>query len=610
MGNNRERDRLKQGTGMHFYKPVLKSAFKTLFNVMPIILFFEIIYRTIQSLVISPLLGWIVRLMVSQSGVSLLFNEQILKFFLTPYGWITAILLLVTSAFFIYLEYSIIVILLQRSYNGEKIKLNRAIVISLTTFDSLKGPGFIGFCLYSMLLIPLLNLGIGSSLIPSLAIPNFITGELLKSASGIILLVALTVIGLILYRTFLFVLPNMVLDGNRFGRASKNSEKIQKGSKLKVFVMQIIMSAFSSLAIIAFSLMLGVMPAIMVAVIAVVVQMLWSPMVLSITISMYNILGGKENINRKKLESLSNKKDMADSRLRAFLLRIFPSKKSENKRGFFVRHWRKFVAIILIAIMSVAVYGLNEAYNPKVMHQVVVGHRGSEYGVENTIGAIQGAIDSGAEYAEIDVLLSKDSVPMVIHDKHLARLADRDVNIYEATAEELGKETLRQNGYEDHIPTLEEVIEFSKGKIDLLIEFKEHGHETDSIVEKTFEVVKKTRFENHAIYHTLHKECFEEAVRLEPTYKVGFIVFSTLGSVVTKTLRDLEMSFITVEESVATESFINSCNKATLPVFVWTVNEEEAMHEFYSYGASAIVSDTPDVARKMLTEMKNDKTEK
>ncbi|MGW5365008.1 glycerophosphodiester phosphodiesterase family protein [Actinopolymorpha pittospori] len=53
---------------------------------------------------------------------------------------------------------------------------------------------------------------------------------------------------------------------------------------------------------------------------------------------------------------------------------------------------------------------------------IVVGHRGaSGVAPENTVAAIREAARQGADYAEVDVVLSKDGVPVLVHDNTLAR---------------------------------------------------------------------------------------------------------------------------------------------------------------------------------------------
>lgn len=93
-----------------------------------------------------------------------------------------------------------------------------------------------------------------------------------------------------------------------------------------------------------------------------------------------------------------------------------------------------------------------------------MGHRGSAQGVENTVEAVQGAIDAGADYAEIDVLLSKDNVPMVIHDADLSRLAGTRGGVYDFTAEELQSSPSPKTALPGASPRWRRCWDFAMGK--------------------------------------------------------------------------------------------------------------------------------------------------
>ncbi|MFD5584775.1 MULTISPECIES: glycerophosphodiester phosphodiesterase [unclassified Streptomyces] len=56
-----------------------------------------------------------------------------------------------------------------------------------------------------------------------------------------------------------------------------------------------------------------------------------------------------------------------------------------------------------------------------------VGHRGDPYRVrENTIASLRSALASGADAVEIDVRLTRDGVPVLLHDDTLKRLWEQD----------------------------------------------------------------------------------------------------------------------------------------------------------------------------------------
>ena len=83
----------------------------------------------------------------------------------------------------------------------------------------------------------------------------------------------------------------------------------------------------------------------------------------------------------------------------------------------------------------------------------VVGHRGDPYRVrENTLPSIVSAIERGADAVEVDVRLTKDGVPVLLHDDTLKRLWGHDRPL-----SRLSYEQLRELTY-DGVPTLREAL--------------------------------------------------------------------------------------------------------------------------------------------------------
>ena len=76
-----------------------------------------------------------------------------------------------------------------------------------------------------------------------------------------------------------------------------------------------------------------------------------------------------------------------------------------------------------------------------------IGHRGSAYAIENTIEAVRQAAIAHADYAEIDVQLSADGIPVVYHDPTLTRLSGVNKKVEELTAEQLLQGLTNLTGY-------------------------------------------------------------------------------------------------------------------------------------------------------------------
>ncbi|WP_327255175.1 glycerophosphodiester phosphodiesterase [Streptomyces sp. NBC_01244] len=82
-----------------------------------------------------------------------------------------------------------------------------------------------------------------------------------------------------------------------------------------------------------------------------------------------------------------------------------------------------------------------------------VGHRGDPYRVrENTLPSIRSAFDRGADAVEIDVRMTRDGVPVLLHDEDLQRLWGHGVRLQDVTAPQLRELT------DGGIPTLRDAL--------------------------------------------------------------------------------------------------------------------------------------------------------
>ena len=100
-----------------------------------------------------------------------------------------------------------------------------------------------------------------------------------------------------------------------------------------------------------------------------------------------------------------------------------------------------------------------------------IAHRGlwSETICENSLSAYENAAKHGYPI-EIDLYMTSDGEIVSFHDADLKRMTGADGKIYEKTFEELRRLSL--GGGADKIPTLDEVLEISRGRSPLLIELK------------------------------------------------------------------------------------------------------------------------------------------
>lgn len=122
------------------------------------------------------------------------------------------------------------------------------------------------------------------------------------------------------------------------------------------------------------------------------------------------------------------------------------------------------VLILVAAIPTMA------AETPAKKKIIVIAHRGvHDSSPENTLSAIQKAIDLGCDYVEVDVRRTRGGALVLMHDKKVDRTTDGKGEVKKLTLAEIRKFTV---GKKDKVPTFEETLKFCRGKIKVYIDNK------------------------------------------------------------------------------------------------------------------------------------------
>lgn len=115
------------------------------------------------------------------------------------------------------------------------------------------------------------------------------------------------------------------------------------------------------------------------------------------------------------------------------------------------------------------------------MKDRLVAHRGdmTQY-IENTLPAIQAAIDLHMSWIEVDIQISRDGTSMVVHDNELTRIAGCNLRVTDLPAAELVTLPLvlkAQKESSTQLPTLSQVVRLLNAHPDatLFVEVKEES---------------------------------------------------------------------------------------------------------------------------------------
>ncbi len=282
---------------------------------------------------------------------------------------------------------------------------------------------------------------------------------------------------------------------------------------------------------------------------------------------------------------------------------------SQMPRGVLevVRPWLRptrglpVIGVLFLTSGSISGWFLHQV--PADPHFVVSAHRaGAFLGPENTLAALEAAIDAGADYAEIDVQLTRDGEVVVMHDADLMRMAGDPRRVAETDHADLAGLVLggEDSGFPPdlvRVPTLAEFLERARGRIRLQIEFKYYGWDPQ-LVPRTLEVIRELEMEREVVLMSLDLRAVREARKLAPDIPVGFVASMSVGS-----LERLPVDFLAISRNLATPRLIRQAEARGIDVHVWTLNRADLILDAAQRGADGVITDDPVLALRIRDEL-------
>jgi glycerophosphoryl diester phosphodiesterase len=231
----------------------------------------------------------------------------------------------------------------------------------------------------------------------------------------------------------------------------------------------------------------------------------------------------------------------------------------------------------------------------------ITAHRGGIVAApENSMAAFRGAIEDGADYAELDVQHTSDRRLVIVHDGDLMRLGGDPRKVAELTAGEfasidIGRKVDAKFAGE-HPPLLEDVIELVRGRMKLNVELK-YNVPDPGLAPAVVELLRREDFLDDAVITSLDYAALKQVESIEPRLRTGHVITAAVGNV----LRT-EADFLSLNAAQATVSLLRRARRAGKEVHVWTVNEPEAMLRMIERGADNIITDDPALLARLMRE--------
>jgi glycerophosphoryl diester phosphodiesterase len=248
---------------------------------------------------------------------------------------------------------------------------------------------------------------------------------------------------------------------------------------------------------------------------------------------------------------------------------------------------------------------LNSASNTVL----VASHRATHNNFpENSIPAIKESIRLGVDILEIDVKVTTDGVPVLMHDGTINRTTTGKGKLEEMSFEQLNQFFLVDKGVITNykIPTLEETLLLAKGHILVDLDLK-----TDKLG-PILEVIKKTKTEDIVLF-------FDDdynSLRFFDKKNKDFMMMPRAHSLAEadSAIALFQPEVVHIDFSFYTPEVISTIKKHKARVWINALGpadiairsgkEEEALSELLKHGANIIQTDEPERLLKLLKEKK------
>lgn len=215
-----------------------------------------------------------------------------------------------------------------------------------------------------------------------------------------------------------------------------------------------------------------------------------------------------------------------------------------------------------------------------------IGHRGARaYEPENTLSSFRKAIELGANAVELDVRKTKDGKLVVIHNADVNKTTNGEGAINELTLEQIQKLVTDKN---EHIPTLDDVLDSVGKRVKILIEIKEVGTE-----KQILDLIQQKALTDNVIVVSFHEEALKKVRELNSKVETGLIYVRHKNPI--QTALDLKAKYLLALYSFTHSANVKKAHENGLKMIVWTINKREEVEEYKKKGVDGIASDRPDI---------------
>ncbi|KFI92711.1 glycerophosphodiester phosphodiesterase [Bifidobacterium saguini DSM 23967] len=275
------------------------------------------------------------------------------------------------------------------------------------------------------------------------------------------------------------------------------------------------------------------------------------------------------------------------------------------------RRWIAQIVILVLSLALVVAVGVVSEVRTRRKEQddsgswqvqpLAIAHRGDDSAPENSTHAIANAGANGADYAEIDVRLDADGVPVVFHDRMTGRLAaDGDnVPVRSLHTRELQHMIMRQHDENFHVPTLDEAVmaaQHANDHLGLLLDLKTGSPDAGKLTQAVSKVIEQRDFADRVMIMAVNDDAIAHMRKLHPDWQIGKCV-SPAGHPEVGWPRDA--SFVVMRGDRLDNAIVQRANRDNIPIYAGVSGDYAQGGQCLKMGADGVLGSSAKSVRRL-----------
>ncbi|MFW6299094.1 MAG: glycerophosphodiester phosphodiesterase family protein, partial [Bacillota bacterium] len=585
---------------LYTFLNILKTNYKTL-------LVFEGLYRVFGIVAIFPLVQTLMSWSVSLSGYGYITNTLILDYLKTPSTIVILMLIGVILGLYIAFELITLSIIYRFSHHGLTLGMRPLVRLALERIRTVFLSRRILIIVPAGLFFLFIELAQVVGVVATISIPEYLLDEIHKVRNWWLTFYGMGLLLFILF--FETVILNSVFSiRNTTLKDSWRERSIaMKGRRLRMLFEFFSLNAILNGLLYLFYFLLVMLIAGIVTLIR--GQDLALGLTLTVVYAIYTVVITFASMILVPLNyalvttwhQMGKPKETMEERLKVTA--------SKNRIPLTRTRIRRIAIIIILGLIAInttnvfTVLARSKNHSEFFNYPEIVAHRGASWDApENTLSAVETALEQESDGIEIDVRMTKDERLVLMHDATLTRTTDNDtgVGVKDLTLEEL-QDIDAGSWYDsefsgEKIPTLEEVFEMTGRRATLFIEMKDNN---ETINRKLVELIEEHDMENHVKIMAFSQSQLQEIKALNEDIETVMIV-STFYGEMSRLINDdaLDNFAFSVNLFINNDHYVNRIHQQEKKVYSWTINTEENIRSVARRDVDGIITDRPVFTRE------------